>query len=241
MKALLHKVKTIFPYLPWLIPTLRFNLHYFPFKQAIQLPVLLTRPVFLNLKGVIRIEGPVKSGMIRIGQRTSSMFPQTGTRLDLNGTVVFKGECQISSCSVLCVGKGASLVFGNHDNINDRATIICYSRIELGDYFNMSWDGTLCDNDFHVMKRVSDGVKKAPYAPIIIGDCCWVGQRATLLKGTTLPPHTTVQACALVTGHTRCPRENSIIGGNPAGVLSEGMYFRDFLDDTPDYPDTQDA
>ena len=229
-----YALKRLLPCLPWILCSIRFNLHYFPFRVALKLPVLLMRPRFVHLGGSIQLDGRVHTGMVRIGHSTTSLFPRERVRLDLNGTIIFKGDCQISSGSVILTGKNSVLTFGNQVNLSDRSTLICFHRVDLGDYFNMSWECTLCDNDFHSLKRTDTGEKTIPYAPIQIGPYCWMGQRSTLLKGVTLPAYTTVQAQALVTRRIHCP-ERSIIGGNPARVLSEGKYFRDFRDDKPRY------
>lgn len=224
--------RTLALYGPWILHTLRFNLHYFPFRQAIKLPVLLVRPKFLHLNGQIRLEAPVRRGMVRIGAPKTTLFPKERTRLELNGTLVFKGDCQISAGSAINTRQDSLLVFGHHIDISDRARIICWRQIEVGDYFNMSWECVLCDNDFHSLKNIADGQKRPASAPIIIGPCCWIGQNALILKGTELPEHTVVQAGAVVTRQLHCATY-SIIGGNPARVLSEGKYYRDFKDDKP--------
>ena len=158
--------------------------------------------------------------------------------MDLNGTLIFKGECQISNGSAIVTGSKSVLSFGDQVNISDRATIICFHRIELGDYFNMSWQCTLCDNDFHALTDAESGKKNIPFAPIKIGDHCWMGQHSTILKGVELPAFVTIQAQSLVSRRIQCT-ERSIIGGNPAQILSSGKYYRNFQDDTPEYINPQ--
>ena len=53
-------IKTIMRYawvVRYIIPTIYFNFHYLPFKQAIYLPIWLRKPKLLNLKGEISIPG----------------------------------------------------------------------------------------------------------------------------------------------------------------------------------------
>lgn len=226
-------------YGPWILHTLRFNFHYFPFSQAVKLPILLVRPRFRHLDGAIQLDAPVRRGMVRIGVPKTTLFPKERTLLDLNGTLVFKGDCQISAGSVINTRKDSLLVFGHQVDISDRARIICSMQIEMGDYFNMSWESVLCDNDFHCLKSIADGKKRSATAPIRIGPYCWIGQQALVLKGTELPEHTVVQAGAVVTRQLHCAAY-SIIGGNPARVLSERKYYRDFKDDKPIIPKPED-
>lgn len=52
-----RKIKREAWVLKYIIPTIYFNFHYLPFKQAVKLPILLYKPHFLNLKGKIIISG----------------------------------------------------------------------------------------------------------------------------------------------------------------------------------------
>ena len=52
----------------WLIPTLRFNLKYFPLRQALKLPVYVFNARFLSLKGKVSLpESGIYRGMVKIG------------------------------------------------------------------------------------------------------------------------------------------------------------------------------
>ena len=227
-------LKSALTFAPWFFHTLRFNFHYLPFRQAVKLPFILSKVRFVALKGEVCIEGPIKKGMILIGPSNTSLFPKERVRLDLHGRLVFRGSCKISSGSAISTRKDSLLIFGDHSLVSDRCKIICSDRMEFGHYFMLAWEVTLCDNDFHSLKKVSNGEKTIPFAPISIGEGCWIGQKAVILKGVNLPSHVTIQADSLVTHRVKC-QEYSVIGGNPAHVLSEGKYYWDFLDDKPDY------
>ena len=53
---------------------------------------------------------------------------------------------------------------------------------------------------------------------VVVGDCCWIGSRVTLLPGTELGEGCIVQAGAVV--HGKFP-PGSILGGNPAKVFKQ--------------------
>ena len=53
-------------------------------------------------------------------------------------------------------------------------------------------------------------------APIVVGDGCWIGTRATLLPGVTVAPGCIVAAGAVLTRDTR---PNGLYGGVPAVLL----------------------
>jgi len=61
--------------------TLRFNFKYFPFKQAIKLPVYVSHRVWLmQINGNIQIEGPIRRGMITIGFGRIGIFDRQNSR-----------------------------------------------------------------------------------------------------------------------------------------------------------------
>ena len=55
-------------------------------------------------------------------------------------------------------------------------------------------------------------------APIVVGDGCWIGTRATLLPGVTVAPGCIVAAGAVLTRDTS---PNGLYGGVPAVLLRE--------------------
>ena len=57
----------------------------------------------------------------------------------------------------------------------------------------------------------------ALFGKITIGDNCFIGERATVLYGVTLPPNTIVAAGAVVTKSVS--ESGLILGGNPAKVI----------------------
>ena len=56
IKRIFNKVKQDAWVLKYIIPTIYFNFHYLPFKQAIRLPVFLRKPKLLTLKGRVIIQ-----------------------------------------------------------------------------------------------------------------------------------------------------------------------------------------
>ena len=75
--------------------TIYFNFTYLPFKQAILLPIAVSRHVFLlKTKGKIIIEMPVRPGIIKIGYKGVGLFDHKRSRSiwEVSGTVIFKGK-----------------------------------------------------------------------------------------------------------------------------------------------------
>lgn len=60
LNKIFKKIKRDAWVLKYIIPTIYFNFHYLPFKQAILLPVFFRKPQLLTLKGKVIIQGGVR-------------------------------------------------------------------------------------------------------------------------------------------------------------------------------------
>ena len=236
IKRIINKVKRNAWVLRYIIPTIYFNYHYPPFKQAMPLPVFLRKPKLLTLKGSVIIQnggGRVKPGMIRLGVFGVSIYPSRGIMFQNSGTIVFKGRCTIGNDSYISVGKSGTLILGDCYTATTSLKIACYDIIEFGKDVSCGWECTFMDTDFHRMKYLDGRESPKPYGPIRIGEGCWFGFRSVVQKNTILPKRTTVASNSLVNRAYDIP-EASIIAGQPAKLVKTGIY-RDMKDDTVVY------
>lgn len=85
------KIRRYLQELRYIVPTLYFNFHYLPFRQALRLPIVLYKPHLLACKGKIRLEpedGRIWHGMIRLGFLNSSIYPNHGITWENKGGTV---------------------------------------------------------------------------------------------------------------------------------------------------------
>ena len=238
IKRIFNKVKQDAWVLKYIIPTIYFNFHYLPFKQAIFLPIYLRKPQLLTLKGKVIIQAggdKIKPGMIRLGVFGVSIYPSKGIMFQNRGTVVFRGRCSIGNDSYISVGKSGSLVFGDGFSASTSLKIACYDTIEFAKDVLCGWECFFMDTDFHRMKYLDGRESPKPYGPIRIGEGCWFGFRSIVQKNTVLPKRTTVASNSLVNKKYDIP-EASIIAGQSAKLVKTGIY-RDMHDDTVVYYD----
>jgi acetyltransferase-like isoleucine patch superfamily enzyme len=203
--------------------TIRFNLHYFPVRTAVRLPVLLHRGVSLRtLCGSVKIEGPVHRGMVTIGWRQGDSFDDKRSRTIWNnlGTITFRGAVTLGAGCELSVGPHARLTLGANLIVNSEMTVICWHEITVGSDCIVGWKVLLADSDLHQI-RDSDGRLLNQDRPIRIGDHVWIGCHTLVLKGSVLPENTIVAAGSTVVGEVREP--GTIIGGVPARTLRTGV------------------
>lgn len=126
--------------------------------------------------------------------------------------------------------KGAKIVIGNNVGISG-ATIYARKGITIGDNTCIGGNVKILDNDFHPVeydKRNELLLGKAPEdgeranwigtKEIVIGENCFIGCNALILKGTKLGNGCVVGAGAVVAGSFE---DNCVIAGNPAKVIKK--------------------
>lgn len=217
-----------------ILPSVYFNFHYLPFKQAIRLPIILYKPKFISLKGKILIEGDLKFGMITMGCLRTPLYPNTGIVIENNGgTIVFKGSCCIGNSSVICIGEKGNLSIGNQFTCNASLKIVCYHKISFGERARFGWDCMIMDTDFHKLTKLNGGYTKG-YGPIMIGHDNWFGSCCRILKRTHTPNYVVVQSGTTLSGKIDFP-EYSIIGSSDNIEVKASGMWRNIYDDKIEY------
>ncbi len=113
--------------------------------------------------------------------------------------------------------KNARLKIGNNTSIGDRTEIHCGDEVTIGNGCNISWDVVIMDRDYHKLNSQTE-----VYKPVHIKDNVWIGCRSIILKGVTIEEGAVVAAGSVV---TRDVPKNAVVGGNPAKVIKEGIYW----------------
>lgn len=128
------KLRRYLQELRFIIPTLYFNFRYLPWRQAIKLPIVLYKPHLLACKGKVRIEpedGYIRHGMIRMGFRRVSIYPNNGITWDNHGgTVIFRGNC--------ILGNDSYVSFGPKSTVDIGYEFRSYARLKLASYHRMT-------------------------------------------------------------------------------------------------------
>jgi len=180
--------------------TIYFNFKYLPFKQAVRMPIMVSRKVYLKkISGKIIIDCPIKTGIIQIGYGDVGIFDEKNSRSiwEVSGTVIFRGKCSIGHGSKITVGKIGKLEFGENFFITAESSIVAFKEIKFGDDCLLSWDILVIDTDFHKLKDEKGNIINEPRS-IIIGNKVWVGCRCLVLKGTVIPNNCVIGADSIV-------------------------------------------
>lgn len=222
----MKKIQKYLPILRYIVPTVYFNFHYLPFLQAIHLPIFLYKPHLLKCKGMIQIkseDGHLYPGMIRLGFRQVSIYPNNGiTWEQKGGIVVFRGRCMIGNDSYLSIGKSALLDIGEGFMASAAIKLACHHSITFHPYVRFGWDCICMDTNFHPLYDMEKKEFKPASGPIEIGDHNWFGMGCRVMHSVVTPEH-----CIWGMGTTvtrGCVKKSyCVMGDSPVRILSENV------------------
>lgn len=143
----------------------------------------------------------------------------TNLSISENGKLVVNNKQQIYANTYISVSKGATLEFFGNGYVNYGCNIDCFEHISIGKGTYISKQVYIRDSDNHDIEY--EGYKKS--APIIIGEHCWIGMRATILKGVTIGDGAIIAAGSLVNKDVPA---NSLVAGVPAKVIKENVKWK---------------
>lgn len=222
-----------FKYLRSIISTIYFNFHYLPFRQAIHLPILLYKPHLLCCKGKISIEGGVFLGMIKLGFRKVSVYPNSGfTWEDKGGTTIFRGRCDIGNDCYLSFGPKTTVDFGDGFCMTAGGKIISYRGIKFGKGVSLGWEVLCMDTNIHPLFDIVNKVYKKASGPIIIGDYNWFGTQCKIMHSTITPERCVFGIGSIVTRGSE-KKSYCVMGGSPLRIIAENV-IRDYNHDYED-------
>lgn len=197
-----------------------------PFRQAIKLPIILTRNVrFYNLSGKVIIDGVIKPGIIRFGffGEDNMYWNSQKTLLKIEGVLKLEPDVHIGNGVIIRVENGAVLSIAADTRISNNVKIICYDSITIKSNNRIAWECQIIDTSFHYIVN-KDTKEYAPLnKPIVIGQNNWIGNRVSVMKGAETPDYCIVASGSLINKKMDVP-SYSLIGGEPAKLIKTGIY-----------------
>lgn len=209
------------------LKTVWFNLKYFPIGQALKLPILISKNVYLReVCGKIYFNCKIKYGLVQIGYGNVGIFDKKKSRTIWNvmGDVTFCGYAIIGHGSKIEVGPEGSLSFGENLKISAESSIIAFKNIQIGNNCFLSWDTLIMDTDFHTIKNENGEITNSPKS-IVIGNHVWIGCRSIILKGSKIPNNSIIALNSLV--NNELSEENCIYGGSPVKCIKEKVSWEE--------------
>lgn len=224
---IIRKIKSIMR-VDW-ISTLYVN-SKLPFKQGIKLPIWLYGSHIDSVNQKIIESGNIYCGMIRLGLRTSSLLDHKDSiHLNIQGILKFKGPGFIGNQSYIEISPSGYVELNENFGITGGIKISSRKSIIIGKRFSSSWDVSIIDTDFHTMVNILNSVENLPNKAILIENDVWICNKALVLKGSVLPPNTTVAAGAIINKDYSEWGGQNIIGGNPVRILKRNVIRKEAL------------
>lgn len=213
------------------VRTIYFNFKYFPLKQAIKFPVLLSRKVKLfRTLGTVEIKSEhIQTAMIKIGFGEVAIFDKKYSRSiwNVQGKVIFNGSAQIGHGSKIAVGENGILEFGENFQVSAESSIVAFHNVKFGNDCLLSWDVLIMDTDFHYITNSDNEIINSP-KPIVIGNKVWIGCRSLVLKGSVIPDNCVIGANSIVNQtKPNQTKPNSLWVGNPAKEIKQNINWTD--------------
>lgn len=197
-----------------ILKTVWINFRYLPISQAKKIPLLVAFDTsFCCHSGKVIFETPIRRGMIRIGFHEVPACNRLKTKIEIQGSLIFRGEAHIGNGSKIYVSKNACLILGDDFKISANTSILCYHKIEFGYNIQFNWECLVMDSDTHTILDENSYCCNSD-KPVFFGNNIWIGCRSTILKGSILPNNCIVGSMSLISGNKFEP--NTIIVGCPA-------------------------
>ena len=177
----------------------------------------------LNLKNskIIVNNGSLKVG-IDFGYFDGGIYDSAKDRCKIfmiNSTLEIHGNVSLYP-GVLIYAIDAHIIIRNNTKINGNVEIISLKKIDIGEECLFAEGIILRDNDGHQINSGNGDNKDSEAKEVKIGNHCWIGQRAMLLKGVTLADNVIVGAGAVVAGSFP---SNVAVAGIPGKIIKENV------------------
>lgn len=118
-------------------------------------------------------------------------------------------------CAISCIAPGAEIIMRRGSGMSG-GTIVCSTRVEVGEYTMLGAGCTLYDCKEHEYRPESGWTfppEKNEGKPIIIGKRCLIGMNCIILKGVTIGDNCVIAAGSVITHDVPA---GHMASGNPA-------------------------
>ena len=138
----------------------------------------------------------------------------------INSTLRINGNVDLFP-GVQIFAQNAEISIGSETKINSLTQIIALNKIEIGSNCLFAQGVLIRDNDGHKLST-NENPPVMNILPVKIGNHCWIGQRAMVLKGVEISDNAVIAAGAIVTKNVST---GTLVGGVPAKVISNKVVW----------------
>lgn len=205
------------------IKSIFFNFRYLSFRQAIHMPVLLSKRTSIKVDGgkVFIDCKEIKYAMIKIGDEGEAAISDRKTLSSyvIQGALIFKGNANLGRGIRMIILPKGTLIIGKNFYFTGNSSVRVYRSVTIGDDCLFSWDILIMDYDGH---KIFDNtnVKINDAKPVIVGNNVWIGCRSTIWKGAIIPDNSVIGTGALI---TKKLFQKSAVYVNTGQILKENI------------------
>ena len=168
--------------------------------------IFIDRNSKLILHEGVRLEGiglwVTNGGCVEIGAQS---FFERGNNAIRPEYIINSGTLKVAdhtklACQRLWIRYGGSIEVGQYTNVNAGSEIRADESVSIGSYCQLSYNLRIWDTNTHciyspeIRRKLTRNhfpsfgyeYERPRTAPVIIGDGVWIGERASIMKGTTL-------------------------------------------------------
>lgn len=111
------------------------------------------------------------------------------------------------------------------ESVGMSGVVVCAKKsVSIGNRVQLGSGVVICDTDFHALdfrfRGTNEDSCNAAAAPVVIGNDCFIGARAIVLKGVTIGDRAIVGAGSIV---VRDVPADTVVAGNPARVIKTSV------------------
>lgn len=210
-----------------LFKSIYINFRLLPFRQAIKLPIIVSRSTFLDsLSGEIIVGVKVKFAMLRIGFFNTDFMSWKENRnfIKIDGKWLINGQTNFGVGSKIIIDQNANLSTGDNFISGSNSKIICRDRIEIKSNCRIAWDVQIMDTNFHYIKDIETGKVYKKTHPVFIGQNNWIGNRSSIMAGTQTPDFFIIASNSLCNkNYTKDFQPFTLVGGTPAKLIKTNV------------------
>jgi acetyltransferase-like isoleucine patch superfamily enzyme len=204
--------------------TIYANLKLFSISDALKFPIIIYGPCRLSIRGNMRIDMPIKKGLLKIGYKYEMLSYNVASQFHLHGTLILKGEVWFGTAISVYVGNGAKLEMGNWSSMGSFGSLLCTKSVVFSDYSRIGSWSNVSDSNYHYMKDIISGKIHRKEREVFIGVKNYIGSRVALLPGTKTPNNITIAFGTICNrDYIKDIPENSVIAGIPAKLVKENV------------------
>lgn len=205
--------------------TLYLNFRTLPLRDAMKLPYVVMSKTAVRgaTRESMRIEGEIRTGMIRVGalkvaKRGIHVNGKTSLMVENGGSITFKGCASIGAGSSICAA-GGEIELGDSFSCNNNCFLFSNEGISFDDDVLLGWNVNVRDNDGHPIYQ--DGAVVNESRPVHVASHVWIASYVDILKGVDIATGVVVGTRSLVTRSVKEPK--SLVVGIPAHIARRNI------------------